>query len=77
MSKLNRSKASLVKLLASYKTRSCYGVQHECPTSWLVWTVLSEEEWSWAAYMQVTQEVITPIYSHGNNNRDEEHSNTV
>ena len=50
---------------------------HGCPTFWLPWAALSEEELSWAAYTYVTPKEMPLIYFHVNYIKHKEHCNTV
>ena len=52
-------------------------LSHRCPTFWLAWDALSEDEFSWAAQTQVAPKVMPPVYFCGNKSRYKEHNDTI
>ena len=53
------------------------GLKHWCPTSWLAWAALSEEELSMSASTIVALKVMPLNYFHGNYNRHKECNNAI
>ena len=53
------------------------GLKHWCPTSWLAWAALSEEELSMSASTIVALKVMPLNYFHGNYNRHKECNNVI
>ena len=52
-------------------------VYHVCPTLWLAWATLHEEELSRATSKKVALKVIPPVYFCGNNNQYKKHNNII
>lgn len=48
-----------------------------CPTSWLTWSALSEQEFSWATYTRIAPKVMPSVNFHRNYNWYKEHNNNI